>query len=230
MGMDNTTHGMPDWLLACLQKALGHDLPNQLVALQGFLQLLRLEEAGLTAESRDYLERATGAAMRCDSLVRGLADLVRSVRTPETPGSVHLEGIVHEAVAEVKQGFADRLPQFYIDILIPVLKVPPNGFRRVLSKLLRQAVLLADTERPIVRVSAREATGAIELRLVANGPGLGAESRESFFDGLDDRDERATDRLGRLLMRFLVNSYGGTVLAAEEPAGGIALVVTLPRW
>src|SRR5262245_32158836 len=52
-------------LLACFRRAAGHDLPNQLVGLQGLLHVLELEEADrLSADGRAYLQRLVAAARR----------------------------------------------------------------------------------------------------------------------------------------------------------------------
>jgi signal transduction histidine kinase len=65
-------------LLNACRKGLNHDLTNQLVALQGLLQLLNLEEAaGLNPTGQDYVRRMLGVAQRTQALARTLADLSR---------------------------------------------------------------------------------------------------------------------------------------------------------
>ncbi len=73
-------------LLAALQQALGHDLPNQLIAVQGLARLLELEQGErLSAEGRDYLARLAAAAARAHALVAELAGLVRQARQAPPP-------------------------------------------------------------------------------------------------------------------------------------------------
>ncbi len=68
-------------LRASLQKALGHDLPNQLVAVQGLVKLLELEEGErLTEEGRDYLVRLAAAARRTHETILQLAQDCRAAR------------------------------------------------------------------------------------------------------------------------------------------------------
>ena len=71
-----------DHLLALLQKALGHDLPNQLLAIQGLARQLEMDQTErLDDEGKDYLCRLAAAARRTHDEVRGLADLVRAERS-----------------------------------------------------------------------------------------------------------------------------------------------------
>jgi hypothetical protein len=74
-------------LLAVLRQALGHDLPNQLIAVQGLARLLELEQGErLGAEGRDYLGRLAAGAAAAHARVAELAELVRQARpAPSSP-------------------------------------------------------------------------------------------------------------------------------------------------
>ena len=85
--------GVPEGLerlLACLQKATGHELPNELVAMQGLVQLVQMEEGDhLGPESKDYLRRLVSRLRQTLELVRALAEAVRLGRQhlpPKTRG------------------------------------------------------------------------------------------------------------------------------------------------
>ena len=68
-------------LLACFEKAVRHELPNQLVAIQGLARLVAEEQANrLDPEGRYQLDRLIALARRTDALVRVLADLARFSR------------------------------------------------------------------------------------------------------------------------------------------------------
>ena len=67
-----------DRILGCMHRVVSHDLPNQLVAIQGLLQLFLLEEADrLSTDGREYLGRLQSAAGRAGELVRFLKELGR---------------------------------------------------------------------------------------------------------------------------------------------------------
>src|SRR5262245_38427396 len=93
-------------LLACFQKALGHDLPGRLVALQGLLRLLEAEAGPqLDDETRTYLQRSLAVAGKAALLVRELADLGRAARDAATAAEVPLSEAAEEALVAGKQLF-----------------------------------------------------------------------------------------------------------------------------
>src|SRR5437870_1875703 len=82
-------------LLACYRQAVGHELPNQLVAIQGLVRVLEFEEgARLSAEGRDYLQRLAAAAQRTHALLRTLAAIGRVGREPVGPEPLALADVV----------------------------------------------------------------------------------------------------------------------------------------
>src|SRR5689334_5074425 len=88
-------------LLACYQEALGHQLPNHLVALQGLARLLEEAEAGrLGPEGRTYLGRLAALARQVDDTVRALAEVGRVCRDA-CGGPTDVADVAHEAGAEV---------------------------------------------------------------------------------------------------------------------------------
>src|SRR5437867_10506140 len=89
-------------LLACFQQALGHDLPNKLVALQGLARLLALELAEqLDGETRASLERLAGLARQTHEQVAALADVGRTCRRADPAVPVPLADVWAEVKAEV---------------------------------------------------------------------------------------------------------------------------------
>ena len=63
-----------------MQKALGHELPNQLIAVQGLARLLDTETERLSDDGKEYLQRLGAAAQRSHEMVRALADFLRALR------------------------------------------------------------------------------------------------------------------------------------------------------
>src|SRR3954453_685971 len=88
-------------LLACYQQAVGHELPNLLVALQGTARLLE-QDAGdrLDPETRTGLTQLADLAGRVHDFVAALADGGRACRRVELAEEVALEDVCREAAAE----------------------------------------------------------------------------------------------------------------------------------
>jgi signal transduction histidine kinase len=220
-----------DWLLACFQKALGHELPNHLVATQGLLRLLEMEEGErLSNDGRDYLRRLSAGAERSQALIRALAEIIQAARSTEPAQVVPLPEVVREVAAEMKQLFPTRAIDFLYDILIPVLVVPPRSFRQALVHLLRQAIQSALDPNPRVEVGASPTPAGVELRVTDNGPVLSAEQQHHLFEPFAGGEEGSAQRLSLVLVRTLVDNWGGSVQVQSEPGRGLrSFVLHVPR-
>src|SRR5688500_10101431 len=81
----------PDGLLEILRKSLAHDLPNQLVALQGLARVLEMEEGDrLGPDGKDYLRRMAAGAQRAHANIRSLAEMVKLELGREPAGAASL--------------------------------------------------------------------------------------------------------------------------------------------
>src|SRR5262245_29713068 len=128
-------------LLAWYRQVLGHDLPNILLAVQGMLRLLELDEGDRLGErGHEYLRRLAAATGRAQGVVRLLAELGQAGRDPEPAGPVALDELVAEAAAEIKQLFPGREIEYHLTLLAPTLTGPRRALRRALVQLLRYVV------------------------------------------------------------------------------------------
>ncbi len=196
-------------LLAVLEQAFAHDLPNQLLAIQGLARLLELEEgARLSAEGRHYLERMAAAAARAHALVATLAEVTHLAHAPQPAEDVELTELAAEAVAEAKQLADDRPAEYHGPEQRLVLAVPRAVLRKVLVLLLRH---------PGARVSVRRCDHAAEIRVVPAGVALPVTMADPLlFTG--------SHGLDLFLVAQLAESWGGSVRVET----GNALVVTCP--
>jgi len=156
-------------LLDCYQKALGHELPNLLVAGQGLARLLLLE-AGPDPETRGLLERLAQSLRNTDGLVRRLASLGRLLRQPLEPRPIDVADLVHEVAAEVRSlpGMPTVEPTL---VGLPTVRSDFDRLRRILLEVLRNAYQAARADAPL-RVAVEWHPGKDELILIDNGRGL----------------------------------------------------------
>src|SRR5207253_8277501 len=109
-------------LLTCIRKACNHDLSNQMVALQGMLHLLLEEEQErLSAEGREYVQRAMAAARRAVDMVQTLKDLTRWAASVEKMEPADLADVVRDAQMEINQLFSDRDIAYDLELTAPVV-------------------------------------------------------------------------------------------------------------
>jgi signal transduction histidine kinase len=114
----------------------------------------------------------------------------------------------------------------------PALRADRDRLAQVLGNLLDNAIR-ATPEGGRVRIAAVPAGAAVAFRVRDQGPGIAAEDLPTVFERFRQgdhgrRDLRGGSGLGLAIVRTLVEAHGGTVAAANHPAGGAELTVTLP--
>jgi two-component system OmpR family sensor kinase len=225
-------------LLACFQQALGHELPNQLVAIGGLLRLLELEEGQrLGADGRDYLGRLNAAVQKLNLLSTGLADLARTARPQDRPGGAARRNggsvgqVAEEAVAEVKQLFPDRAIEYDISPAACTLTVPRPELRTVLLQLLLDAVQRSGGDRPLrLRIDACRRESAVELCLADDGPEVPAGRQAHLFDpfAAAGAPGTAAPNLGLFLVQQIVDGWAGGISLSSAPGQGCAFTIRIP--
>jgi signal transduction histidine kinase len=224
-----------DALLACFQRALGHELPSRLVALQGLLRVLEMEAPDdLNPEAREYLTRAADLARRAHALTRELADLGRATRTPPSGQPVCVGEAAREAIAETNQVAKGRTVAYHVDPVTDSLKVPWPGLPHVLARLFRHVVQAgsADSEcrdTPLrIEVDGRTTVRGIEVCVGSNSPAPPTERLGRLFDPfLATPGATTAPELGLFPVRLLVESWGGSVRASA--ATGLTFTLVAPR-
>jgi len=220
-------HRAAERLLACFQKALGHELPNQLVAVQGLLYLLGEEEGQrLGPEGRDCLERLGAVVRRMHGLVKELAEVGRAVRQPPGRGQALLRDAAEEVLAETRVLSPGAAIEYHlVDPGLP-LPLPEAALRQLLAVLLRHAVRRV-AGRPLrVEVGGRAAGPAAELWVTDDGPPLSPAERQQLADPFAGDDAGAGLRL--FLCSLLVDAAGGRLDVESSPDAGNRFTITLP--
>jgi signal transduction histidine kinase len=216
-------------LLTCLQKALGHELPNRLVGIQGMLQLLELEEGGrLGPDGQEYLRRLRAATSRAQAMVKALGEVCRVGRDSGPAEQVALADAVQEAAAEMKQLFPDRAIEYHCQLAVPVVGVPRRGLRQVLFHLLRNAVQAAGERQPHIEVGSRATPAGAEFWVKDNGCGLSPEQRQRLFEPFALGATGTGSQLGLVLVREIVEQWGGAIRIDSEPGRGSVFTMSVP--
>ncbi len=212
-------------LQSCFQQALGHELPNRLVAVQGLARLLLLEQAErLDEEGRGYLERLAGAARQADEMVRALAELGRLLRDPGPLEDLDLGEMVREALAEVTVLYPGRLIEYHLADSFPALKMPRRPWQQVLSQLCRYLVESTPAASPCRLAIAGQARGdTVEVSVADQTSRTEAELKqpmEPFTGGIG---------LGKGLnlfpARMIVAGWGGRFAVQSLPGQGTRFVL-----
>jgi light-regulated signal transduction histidine kinase (bacteriophytochrome) len=126
-----------DQLLRGMQRVFGHDLPNQMVALQSLLQLLSAEEADhLTQEGREYLRRLHSATQRASEQVRFLKEMGRIHTCNTKAEAIALSTLARELQGELQQKHPHTEFAFEWQWMAPSIIGDVRTLRLALSELL----------------------------------------------------------------------------------------------
>jgi signal transduction histidine kinase len=216
-------------LLAFFRRTLNHDLPNHLVAIQGLLQIVTLEEADrLSPAGREYVQRLVAAAARTHALVRGLAAIGRVGGSLCRAEPIPFAEVAREAIAEVNQLFPARAIEYHLEAALPTLTLPRAPLQQVLVQLLRNAVQAAsDRVGPRITVGARATPTLEEFWVADNGRGLSAEQQQQLQEFFTGQDKLALGGgLGLVLVRQIVEWWGGSLRVQSTPGQGSVFTVT----
>jgi signal transduction histidine kinase len=112
---------------------------------------------------------------------------------------------------------------------VPDVQVDRTRVRQVLDNLLANALRHAPEGGTVV-VSARTAEGGdgLELVITDDGPGFPPERLDEVFERFTRGADSRGSGIGLSLAKDLVEAHGGTIAAANRPAGGAEVVVTVP--
>jgi signal transduction histidine kinase len=206
-----------------------HELRSPLAAIRTTL------EVGLAHPDRapwpTIAERAAQQSARLEELIQQLLLLARADErqlSAQQQRAVDVDALLQEIRAST--------PAHHLDIdLHPAPGAATTGnpdhlgrmFRNVIDNAIRYA------EHRVVISTTTTTTGAIQVEISDDGPGIPAEERERVFDRfvrLDSSRGRSsgTTGLGLAIAREIVIAHGGRIVMAESPAGGARVIITLP--
>jgi signal transduction histidine kinase len=217
--------GVEQSLLACYQEALGHLLPNNLVALQGLARLLQEGEAEhLEPEGRTYLARLASLARQTDDTVRALAVVGRLCRDARAGSPVDCAEVAREAVAEVSLLYAGRPVTYDFPEALPLVAASRQSLHQALVQLLRNA---AGAGGQSVRIAGRRATGGVAISVEDDGKGLPPLPPERLFAPLQAPAD-GRPGLGLFLVRQMVACWGGGLRVQSEVGRGACFTLLVP--
>ena len=208
-------------LLGCFQRALGHELPNQLVALQGLARLVEMEQADhLNEEGRGHLARLADLARRTDNVVRALAEIGRLTRDAGSAETVALPDAAREAAAEVNLLSSGWSVEYHFHPEASALRVARRGLRLVLVHLIRNAVEAGGGRAVPLEVGSRRAAEGVEWWVKDDGRGLTDSQQAGLFECF-----AGGAGLGLFLVRQIVAGWGGALRVHSEPGRGTTVTV-----
>ena len=213
-----------DRLLRKMHPVFSHDLPNQLVAIQGLLQLLEEEETlPPSSEGREYVGRLQRVAEKAASMVHFLKELGRLGGYQQRLEEVSLMSLMREIKVDLQQQIPDaRFDCQFIGDVRPI---------RVDAKLLRLAVV------EVMRCLAeRGPARPCALRLTGRQTGLGQELAGEVTWGelptaapLRADSEPIHKRLEVVLAQELLTVWGAQLVEVREASQRSEFIMFVPQ-
>ena len=207
----------------------------------------RIEEGGSreVAELGAALNRMAASVERSSSEVRALNEGLGRRVAEKSAALVRAEtlaslgtlagGVAHEfnnllggilgTAEDAKQDARDESTREALEL--PPFPADPAGLHQVVLNLLTNALAFTPPGGRIEAVARRDGDRAV-LRVRDTGPGIPPAALPRIFEPFFTTRGSEGTGLGLAVSHGIVRAHGGTIEAADDPAGGAAFTVRLP--
>ena len=219
---------------ANLLRAVSHDLRTPLTSIVGSTSALLESGDLLESEQRTALLRSVRDEAQW--LIRMVENLLSITRMGDGEARISKElEAAEEVLSSVAMKFQQRFPGVRLELEAPQepLFVPMDAIlvEQVLMNLLENAAYHGGST--LIRLSARRQGGEAVFAVADNGRGIPEEALPHIFSpalrgGPAASDGRRSMGIGLSVCRSIVAAHGGTMSAANAPAGGAIFCFTLP--
>jgi signal transduction histidine kinase len=235
---DLLKHQRDDLLRVQLQKErlmafVVHDLKNPVNAMDLHAQLLARDKS-LSPEARESATQIRRSAVRLGRMIMNLLDLSKADegKLVARRAPIDLPALAARAGAEVDVAARERDVRVETDIPVERVVADEDLLLRTLVNLLENAIRHAP-QGTAVRLEARRADAATELRVSDAGKGVPQELRAHIFDPFVQLEAGGTPPsrggrgLGLAFCRLAVEAHGGTI-GIEDASPGAVFALTIP--
>ena len=213
-----------------MSAGLAHEFKNALATLHGYAQLmqnLKLDERGQSAASSLLQEVRNLSAM-----VTAFLNFARP--QPLDLTDVSLSELISDCALELKTLYDERRITLITEGDFPSIQADETMLRQALLNLLRNAAEAIDEEQAARRVTVRgariqeasaEQWAGIEIS--DTGGGLAESDLQRIFIPFFTTKSKGHG-VGLALAHRVITDHGGTLSAANAPAGGAVFSIRLP--
>lgn len=214
---------------AALLRSVSHDLRTPLASIRAVASDLR-DGTAYDDETRiELLETVCDEAERLDRIVANLLSLSRIEAGALKPDrqAVALDELVADRVRRLGGLFRQVRIQVDIPPDLPLVDGDYTQLDQVVTNLLENAARHAP-QASLVRVSAEERNGMIELRVADEGIGVPDWERGRIFEPFRKGEGSRSSGVGLAICKAIIEAHGGTIAVDRTVGGGATFVVTLP--
>ncbi|MBV9412916.1 MAG: DUF4118 domain-containing protein [Acidimicrobiia bacterium] len=214
---------------AALLRSVSHDLRTPLASIRAVASDLRDGTAYDDETRTELLETVCDEAERLDRIVANLLSLSRIEAGALKPDrqAVALDELVADRVRRLGGLFRQVRIQVDIPPDLPLVDGDYTQLDQVVTNLLENAARHAP-QASLVRVSAEERNGMIELRVADEGIGVPDWERGRIFEPFRKGEGSRSSGVGLAICKAIIEAHGGTIDVDRTVGGGATFVVTLP--
>lgn len=206
---------------------LAHEVRNPLAAISGAVQVLQ-GELNLEAEQRGLMDIVVKESQRVSQSIEQFLDL--AAPGPRTFSWVSLAGIFEETLALLRGGgeldgrhilagnFRSAKVDYYGN---------PNQFKQIFWNLAKNAIKAMPEGGTLSVDFLQDKKAGVRIRFADTGRGLTKEEKERLFEPFFSRFENGRG-LGLVVVRSIVDDYGGRIEVKSELQKGTEIHLILP--
>jgi PAS domain S-box-containing protein len=206
--------------------AASHDLQAPVVAMAGFLELVRRTEADrLSSAGIKYIDLALDSTARMRRLIQSLLEFSKATGIMDVRPGVPSRALVQQVVADLANTADGGRVLFKVGDL-PQVVADPVQIQRVFANLVGNAVKFGART---VRIECQDRGDAHEFLVTDDGPGVPVDKRETVFDIFRRLDgDKPGSGLGLAICKRVIERHGGRIWLADRPRG-LQVCFTLPK-
>jgi two-component system, OmpR family, sensor histidine kinase KdpD len=219
-------------LYTALLNSISHELRTPLATITGAASsLLDVKTEASRTSRAELVQEIQAAADRLNRLVENLLDMSRleSGRLTLQRDWCDIGDIIGVAVNRLKACLSERPVQLLIEPNLPLIYVDYVLVEQVMINLLDNVCQYTPAGTPVM-IKARRLSTRVSVRISDRGPGIAKENLERIFDKfyrLPGSSAGGTG-LGLSIARGLIEAHGGTLVAENNPEGGVSFIMTFP--
>jgi two-component system, OmpR family, sensor histidine kinase ChvG len=213
---------------------LAHELKNPLASIRASMEML--SDVGDPEERRRFQRVILEEVARMEHQLSELAEITRidARLEAEEQVAVPLNGLLQQIAERFRMRENGRI-HFLLEMPTEVVtaRAAPARLTQVFENVLDNAASFSPDGAAVRVVLSRSADGAA-VTISDQGPGIPASHAEKIFDRFfsyrpeGGRSGRRHTGLGLAIVKTIVEGYGGTISAANNPDRGATFSVRLP--
>jgi PAS domain S-box-containing protein len=219
---DVTERKRTEQLLDVLNRALRHNLRNDMNTVLGYSDLVAEESNG---ERGAHARRIHETAQNLVTLSEKAHELERVARMDRDPQRLEVGPLLEEVCEAYREEFPDA--DVGIDVRTDRAIRAGSELRQALSELVENALRHAGSARPTVDLVAVDEGEWVEVTVRDDGPGIDDVEAAVVAAGDENALEHGSG-LGLWLVNWIVTRYGGSFQIRAAETGGTVATVRLP--